>query len=68
MKFEIDRRDVAQFTESNLRVATEEEAKAIFAEAANFITWTRFYQSVRSVAHGAVAEYIAYQRGLSLRE
>lgn len=45
-----------------------EQTKVYFEQANAFIKATKFYQSMKADAACAVAEYIAYQEGYTLRD
>ena len=47
---------------------TEEQAKEYWRQAKAFIAATKFYSSIRGSAECAVAEYIAYQAGYTIRD
>lgn len=52
---------------SGLILATHEEGEAILLEAKNWSVACRYlFNNARTAAVGAVAEYIANQRGLTL--
>jgi hypothetical protein len=53
---------------STLPKCSREQAEQFFAEAREFIKATSFYQSIRRDAECAVAEYIAYQQGYTIRD
>lgn len=47
--------------------ASPEQIKLYFAQAKEFIKATKFYSSMRGDAECAVAEFIAYQDGYTIR-
>lgn len=53
---------------STLTLATEAQADQYMVDAHAFIKSTGFYQDVRGTAAVAVAEYMAAQDGLTLRD
>lgn len=53
---------------STLPRCTEAQTAEYFSQARKFIKATRFYQSMAGDAACAVAEYIAYQEGYTIRD
>ena len=53
---------------STLPLCTEEQTKAYLLQAKQFIKATRFYHDIRGSSELAVAEYIAYKEGYTLRD
>lgn len=52
----------------DLPTCTEDQCMEFYNEAKKFIECTGYYTSVLSYATGAVAEYMAYQKGYTLRK